>query len=578
MPEYTVVQSFVKEINRYSVIQGSSGKPYDHPDEFGTLVFHKACCARADGNRQTVSFHQPSESENGLFISLPTASGTRARCECSNGSVYETFTVKTHSPSSSLKHSVNPNEELPSHYAGLKNRAGADIANALGIKGTLHATGRGKEIVLGIGRHVIRVCYHLEAHSFWMPTSLYRQVTEQAVVKRGEKSHAFPLGPDFYSDGRKEGGKLSIQAAFIRPDWTLVFCDHNVMITFHIFELATPFQCSLFNVGSSQWRREAIEKHDTTPLFIAVKSNQRVFNGYDAQETCDMLYDGFFPPHMPVFLVCGHDTLWPSFKTHVEAFQLSRSQLLDTVPLPMVSGILPFHFNADGHRRFLTNFVTCYRRRYIYVDCVRLQKMQDLGYLTHPSLQLDDDGQATIVPKLRGAFEHADNDHEGEAMAIVPITSEVAYRPPKSVRPGLKHVKLQNFQIVLPSTLTGSKPVNTYSPFLCLPHDKAWVIKGWFMVQKDVGEELSLTTLGPYSFHIFVTSNLTLAKLPDIPIGRRPLQIANHSNRKRKSATDLQKESSNTKGAKRPRVSHTSENVPVDTSVGRRLRSHKLLI
>ena len=27
---------------------------------------------------------------------------------------------------------------------------------------------------------------------------------------------------------------ISIQAAFVRPDWTLIFVDHNVLMTFHV--------------------------------------------------------------------------------------------------------------------------------------------------------------------------------------------------------------------------------------------------------------------------------------------------------------------------------------------------------
>ena len=31
--------------------------------------------------------------------------------------------------------------------------------------------------------------------------------------------------------------QISIQAAFVCPEWTLIFVDHNVMITFHIMAL-----------------------------------------------------------------------------------------------------------------------------------------------------------------------------------------------------------------------------------------------------------------------------------------------------------------------------------------------------
>jgi hypothetical protein len=57
------------------------------------------------------------------------------------------------------------------------------------------------------------------------------------MTKRGEKSKAFSIPPKHYSGPAGSQGQVSIQAAFIRPDWTLIFVDHNVMISFHVMAL-----------------------------------------------------------------------------------------------------------------------------------------------------------------------------------------------------------------------------------------------------------------------------------------------------------------------------------------------------
>jgi hypothetical protein len=45
---------------------------------------------------------------------------------------------------------------------------------------------------------------------------------------------AFPVSEVFCVGPPGCSTMVSIQAAFRRPDWTLIFVDHNVMITFHI--------------------------------------------------------------------------------------------------------------------------------------------------------------------------------------------------------------------------------------------------------------------------------------------------------------------------------------------------------
>ena len=46
-------------------------------------------------------------------------------------------------------------------------------------------------------------------------------------------------------------GLVSIQAAFRCTDWTLIFVDHNVMITFYVMALRTPCTLEDLEPGST---------------------------------------------------------------------------------------------------------------------------------------------------------------------------------------------------------------------------------------------------------------------------------------------------------------------------------------
>lgn len=72
-----------------------------------------------------------------------------------------------------------------------------------------------------------------------MPTPMYNSIVSKDPVLTGEKSMAYVIPLEFV-DGPVVDCRISIQAAFIRPDWTLVFVDHNVMITFHVMKLRRP--------------------------------------------------------------------------------------------------------------------------------------------------------------------------------------------------------------------------------------------------------------------------------------------------------------------------------------------------
>lgn len=81
-----------------------------------------------------------------------------------------------------------------------------------------------------------------------MPTEWYREIVSKPPVPRGKKSFAYAI-PDEFIDGPARKRVISIQAAFVRPQWTLVFVDHNVMIQFHLM-LSQSFLPSHLDPGS----------------------------------------------------------------------------------------------------------------------------------------------------------------------------------------------------------------------------------------------------------------------------------------------------------------------------------------
>ncbi|KAJ7754068.1 hypothetical protein B0H16DRAFT_1833192 [Mycena metata] len=122
----------------------------------------------------------------------------------------------------------------------------AEFINTLQITGRIHAKARGKELVIAIcnslthKNFIFRINFRLEAHCFWMPTEWYQNIVSRPPVPRGEKSFAFVV-PSEYVDGPARQLLISIQAAFVRPEWTLVFVDHNVMIQFQLMQVSESF-------------------------------------------------------------------------------------------------------------------------------------------------------------------------------------------------------------------------------------------------------------------------------------------------------------------------------------------------
>ncbi|KAJ7439756.1 hypothetical protein FB451DRAFT_1377796, partial [Mycena latifolia] len=221
MPEKGVLHLFEREVAWEARYAPASNKKKTF---FGAFATHPECCARVDGACQTFPVHVSDPSNPDLIplpVSSPNASKSKSKKKAKE---FPPYCCKPyHTPDSALwphcsSHSVN----------------------AVSSCSTSNAA-RGKELIIAIcnsqsrRNFVFHTNFGPEAHCFWMPMAWYRQIVSQPPVHRGEKSYAFII-PEEYIDGPAGEHVISIQAAFIRPIWTLVFADHNVIIQFHLMQ------------------------------------------------------------------------------------------------------------------------------------------------------------------------------------------------------------------------------------------------------------------------------------------------------------------------------------------------------
>ena len=84
----------------------------------------------------------------------------------------------------------------------------------------------------------------------------------------------------------------------------------------------------------------------------------------------------------------------------------------------------------------------------------------------------------------------------------------------------------------------------------------------------DVLAEYNLTTLGPYSFQVFVAAGFTAKHITSLSVGRRPLEVDGKSHRKRPYAQEVAKTEGPSakrkrgKGGAKTRSMAEQENIP----------------
>lgn len=146
------------------------------------------------------------------------------------------------------------------------------------------------------------------------------------------------------------------------------------------------FEKQLAVFGLHQWRQSVVEKrnHDRKPIFLAVKGNQLVFNGYGAQETSDMLFEALILPNTSTYDVCKLDALWARFEAAVFNYQQERYKLIHApqkeTKLSYISGPKPFRFNFEAHKHYVSS-ITTYRRQEIRITSERWSEIKKQGLI-----------------------------------------------------------------------------------------------------------------------------------------------------------------------------------------------------
>ncbi|KAJ7660424.1 hypothetical protein B0H17DRAFT_1185359 [Mycena rosella] len=548
----------------------------------GRFVTHSACCASVNGTRQTFSTHLASPVDE-HFEPLPrfgppppppkkkmnVQPKSPFFCKACDEDEYPyedeqvedisdgSCCLSDEEPLEAVNKSNNPadkNVSLSSTDSDAPpmapNMAVADYINSLNIEGRLSVQAHGKEILVAIVRKktgtnfLIHVNFGLEGHCFCIPTDWYQIITSQPPVTRGQKSYAFRI-PDEYLDGPVNGQVISIQAVFICPEWTLLFVDHNVLITFHLMRASGSFVPVDLQPGSSIWNSLWSKTHgpvynlkpeetmealdawwldvldqpddDLTPIFVSVKGTQTIFNGFGAQETTDLLLAALIHPQMPTTYVCRDDHVWGCFRQAVIDYDKHRMDLLLPSRLPYVSGPRPFCMNADGHRRYLA-CISTYRRTCHTAGSALFAAHKNSLFL--PGAYIKPDGKALVPSGVVQCFPSAPTKlHEDCSQT---------------------RVRIPNYAITLPG---GKKGIVTFIPFTAQP-GLDWVKSKRETAGADVSTEVNKTTLALYSFRILVDcvwSTQKVAQIGGIPAGARPVLHAGSSHRKRPHAADIAK-------------------------------------
>ncbi|KAJ7135085.1 hypothetical protein C8R46DRAFT_1325842 [Mycena filopes] len=505
----------------------------------GTFITHPFCCANTI-DQPTVSLHvsSPADPE---FIALPRLAPPKQGAEytcaaCERSYSQEDFVGQvTHS----------------SVYSPAAGTSTNELVNTLHIEGHISAKARGEELLLGIinpttGRNfLIRVYFALEGHCFWMPTAWYHNIVSRTPVKRDDRSFAFPI-PDEYIDGPLGDRIISIQAAFIRPKFTLVFCDHTVMMQLHVMQIRTSPQGNMtpgspiWNVvwnakhgpvyhqepeatlaALARWRDDTRKHKSTTTIFAAIKTAQSAFNGSGPQEATDILLAALTHPQMPAFEVCNDNATWARLLEAVKIHDQSRVNLaLPGSPLPYVSSSAPFHMRTNAHGRYLTH-VSTYRRREVTFNAEMLERAHDLG-LFIPNTVIQPKGRA-VVPA-----------------GVIPAAPTFKTLANFRVDRAQASAQAPNYMIKVP---LGSETVTLYSPFTAKAGEH-WASGCRELVVSDVREEVGTTTLGLYSFRVFVDcvySLKTVAASGGLPSGPRKVTTVDGGSRKRPTRAAIEK-------------------------------------
>ncbi|KAL1749669.1 hypothetical protein FB107DRAFT_280447, partial [Schizophyllum commune] len=455
---------------------------------------------------------------------------------------------------------VDKSVKLKEYYTqqGLTGLRAEDALNKLDICGHAYSIARGKELALIISNDVrdehwiVRCHFGTEGHVFGLPTSDVRRIMDSPPVKRpsAEKSKAFEIPLDLCK-GPKTDPLVSILATFERPEWSLAFVDHNVMLTMHVMRLRKAPSQDDVSPGGSVWARmwsashgpvphlepdaaakgldkwfgEELKKSKkpgaaSRPICDVIQEAQQYCNGIGRQEAHDVCLLALIHPCMPSRLVFASEAMRGRLKSSIMnngpriiAFLQEKADLL-----PRLSRKQPFKFDETGH----TTFIPCilaYRREWVPFTRELFNRALELGLLegTH---KYTSDGSAS------GSLEPYADFHKPSKL---------------QVRRECEHARLKNYRWTIS---VGNKECTYWSPFI--PRwGETW--QGWnglIRIERpnvDLREILLDSTLGPYSFLAFCQMANAVREKDSAQVKRPPGRPPKHARKLKVSRTQKAK-------------------------------------
>ncbi|KJA15364.1 hypothetical protein HYPSUDRAFT_58839 [Hypholoma sublateritium FD-334 SS-4] len=503
MPEFGVYEQTYKELKKPYHVHASRSKNKVPMPMIGRVIIHVKTLANRLGKRKKLTLHTPSPKDP-IFQSFP---------DYENEICGSCVKVVSGEISKSKTSAALP---LPSEVITI---------NKLQITGSMFPQRRGKEIIMGIDRYLFRFGLGVEGHGLWILTSVYKEITKVKPEPRGEKGFMYRIPQEHWSGPKGTPGFVRILFAFMCEEWTWVFIDHNAMMTIHVLCLRQPvthedlvpgsliwpyiwgvnhgpsliFETHLAVSGLHQWRQSVLQKRvrDQKPIFLSVKGNQLVFNGYGAQETSDMLFEALILPNTSTYDVCKLDALWARFEAAVFNYQQQCYSLIhapqEDTKLSYISGLKPFRFNYEAHKHYISS-ITTYRKMEIRITSARWSEIKNLGLINlfNPRARMQPNGIPIVDESLGPEFtvEYMKGPRRNAQTVQIPMRRIQLRTGPKA----------------------SDKSVFAYTPLACIFDHKLlgwWATNGVSFMPYDVSNIHNATTLGPYSFRVFVSANHT---------------------------------------------------------------------
>lgn len=83
-----------------------------------------------------------------------------------------------------------------------------------------------------VQQFIIRISFELEGHCLWVPLATYHE-----LLGNVHDTGCFTTSEGHIFGPLSACRTIVIQASIVTPEWTILFIDHQRLITFHVMEL-----------------------------------------------------------------------------------------------------------------------------------------------------------------------------------------------------------------------------------------------------------------------------------------------------------------------------------------------------